>query len=89
MLINTVDSNLGFLVTKPLGMHMQSCNLTSLAGPTSQFLNGTHEFSEWLWWEWPFFNMDQSRSVLPLRSDKAREFGESRREEIRARVFFT
>ena len=39
------------------------------------FLNGTHEFSELVLARMTLL-MDQSRSVLLLRSTKAREFGE-------------
>ena len=47
-----------------------------LAVSTSQnWLNGTHEFSELVLARMALL-MDQSRSVLPLRSVKAREFGE-------------
>ena len=35
----------------------------------------------------PTSRMDQSRSALPLRSDKAREFGELQREQMCARTF--
>ena len=45
------------------------------AGPTTQVLNGRHEFSELVLSRTALL-MDQSRSVLPLRSAKAREFGE-------------
>ena len=50
-------------------------HLPGLAGPTSQFLNVTHEFSELVLARMSLL-MDQSRSVLPLRSAKAREFGD-------------
>ena len=43
--------------------------LSRLAGPTSQFLNGTHEFSELVLARMDLVR-DQSRSVLPLRSAK-------------------
>ena len=46
-----------------------------LAGPNSQFLNETHEFSELVLAGMALL-MDQSHSVLPLRSAKAREYGE-------------
>ena len=49
--------------------------MSGLADPTSQFLNGTREFSELVLF------MHQSRSVLPPRSAKAREFGELWREK--------
>ena len=58
-------------------------HLSRLSGPTSQFLNGTHEFSE-LVLARTVLLMDQSRSVLPLRSAKARELGELWRENVRA-----
>ena len=58
-------------------------HLSRLSGPTSQFLNGTHEFSE-LVLARTVLLMDQSRSVLPLRSAKARELGELSRENVRA-----
>ena len=54
------------------------------AGPTSQFLNGTHEFSGLVPSRMALL-VDQSRSVPPLRSAKAREFGELWRENVRAR----
>ena len=44
--------------------------LSHLIGPTSQFLNGTHEFSELVLARMVLL-MDQSRSVLPLRSANA------------------
>ena len=28
-------------------------HLSVLIDPTSQFLNGTHELTDWLWPEWP------------------------------------
>ena len=59
--------------------------MSGLSGPTSQFLNGTHEFSELVLARMALL-MDQSRSVLPLRSAKAREFGELWRENVRARL---
>ena len=46
--------------------------MSGIAGPTSQFLNGTHEFSELVLARIALL-MDQSRSVLSLRSAKARE----------------
>ena len=46
-----------------------------VSGPTSQFLNGTYELSELVLVRMALL-MDQSRSILPLRSAKAREFGE-------------
>ena len=46
--------------------------MSGLSGPTSQFLNGVHKFSELV--------LDQSRSVLPLQSAKARDFREFWRE---------
>ena len=46
----------------------------------SQFLNGTHEFAELVLIRMALI-MVQSRSVLPLRSAKAREFGELWREK--------
>ena len=52
---------------------MVALHISGLAGP-SQFLNGTHEFSELLLARIVLL-VDQSRSVLPLRSAKAREFG--------------
>ena len=58
-----------------------------LSGPTSQFLNGTHELSELVLARMSLL-MDQSRSVLPLRSAKAREFGELGREKMYACAFF-
>ena len=54
--------------------------MSGLAGPTSQFLNGTHEFSELVLARMTLL-VDQSRSVLPLQSAKAREFGELWREK--------
>ena len=56
-----------------------------LSGPTSQFLNGTHEFSELVLARMVLL-MDQSRSVLPLRSSKAREFRELWRKNVRAHL---
>ena len=44
---------------------------SGLSGPTSQFLNETHDFSELVLAM--VLLMDQSRSVLPLRSAKARD----------------
>ena len=44
----------------------------SLAGPTSQFLNGTHAFSELVLARMALL-MDQSRTLHPLQSAKARE----------------
>ena len=41
--------------------------LSGLAGPTSQFLNGTHELSELVLVRMALL-MDRSRSVLPLRA---------------------
>ena len=55
-------------------------HLSDLAGPTSEFFNGTHEFSGLVLARMSLL-MDQSRSVLPLRSAKAREFGELWREK--------
>ena len=55
-------------------------NLSDLAGPTTQFLNGTHEFSELVLAKMSLL-VDQSRSVLLLRLAKAREFGELRRDK--------
>ena len=46
-----------------------------MVDPTRQFLNVTHELSELVLSRMNLL-MDQSRSVLPLRSAKAREFGE-------------
>ena len=43
---------------------------TRLAGPTSQFLNGTHEFMRLVQARMALF-MDESRSALPLQSAKA------------------
>ena len=60
-------------------------HLSGLYGPTSQFLDGTHEFSELGLAKMALF-MDQSRSVLPLRSAKAREFGELWREKLNERA---
>ena len=48
--------------------------LSGLAGPTSQLLNGTPEFSELVLTRM-VLPIDQSRSVLPLWSAKIREFG--------------
>ena len=50
-----------------------------LTGPTSQFLNGPHEFSDLVLARMALL-MDQSRSVLPLQSAKARKLGELWRE---------
>ena len=50
-------------------------HLSGPAGLTSQFLNETHEFPE-LFLARRVLLMDQSRSVLLLRSAKALEFGE-------------
>ena len=54
--------------------------MSRLVGPTSYFLNGTYEFSELVLARMVLL-MDQSRSVLPLRSAKARVFGELWREK--------
>ena len=51
-----------------------------LSRPTSGFLNGTPELSELVLARMVLF-MDQSRSVLPHRSAKAREFEELWREK--------
>ena len=56
-----------------------------LSSPTSQFLNGTHEFSELVLARMVLF-MYQSRSVLLLRSSKAWEFGELWREKMHVRT---
>ena len=45
---------------------------SGLSGPTSQFLAETHEFSELVLARMVLL-LDQSRSVLPLRSAKARD----------------
>ena len=45
--------------------------LSGLSGPTSQFLNGTHELTELV-----LARMTQLMDLLPLRSAKARTFGE-------------
>ena len=69
--------------TKRKKIHFQSevaLHLFGLTGLTSQFLNGTHEFSELVLARMVLL-MDESRSVLPLRSAKAREFGELWREK--------
>ena len=50
-------------------------HLSGLSGSTIQFLNGTYEFSEQALAKMSLL-MDQSRSVLSLRSVKARELGE-------------
>ena len=55
-------------------------HLSVLSGPTSQFLNGIYEFSE-LVLARMLLLIDQSHSVLPLRSAKAQEFGELWREK--------
>ena len=55
-------------------------HLSGLSGQTSQFLNGTHEFLELVLARMSLL-IDLSRSVLPLRSAKAREFGELWREK--------
>ena len=60
-----------------------SFHLSGLSGPTSQFLNGKHEFSELVLARMALL-MDQSRSVFLLRSPKAGEFGELWRENVRA-----
>ena len=57
--------------------------MSGLTGRTSQLLDGTHEFSELVLARMVLL-VDQSGSVLPLRSAKAREFGELWREEISA-----
>ena len=46
-------------------------HISGLAGPTGQFLKGTHEFSELVLPRMALL-IDQSRSVLPLRSVEAR-----------------
>ena len=53
--------------------------------PVRKFLNGTHEFSELVMARMALLT-DQSRSVLQLRSFKAREFGEWWRENMFARA---
>ena len=58
---------------------------TSVFGLASQFLYGTHEFSELVLARKSLF-MNQSSSVLQLRSAKAREFGELWRQNVRARL---
>ena len=55
-------------------------HLAELARPTTQLLNETHKFSELVLTRMVLL-MDQSRSVLPLRSAKAREVGELWREK--------
>ena len=50
---------------------IRDIHLFSLAGPTGQCLNGTHKFSELV-----LTRIALSRSVLPLRSAKARESGQ-------------
>ena len=64
-----------FKIDQQTTVVFQISNSSGLAGLTSQFLNGAHEFSE-LGLANMVLLMDQSRSVLPLRSAKAREFGE-------------
>ena len=64
---------------------MFAFHLSGLSGPTSQFLNRTQEFSELVLPRMTLL-MDQSRSVLPLWSAKARKFGELWRENVRARL---
>ena len=49
--------------------------LSGLAGPTVWFFNGTYEFAELLLARMSLL-MDQNHLILPLRSAKAREFGE-------------
>ena len=49
-------------------------HLSGLSGPTSQFLNEKYVFSELVMTRMALV-MDRSRSVLPLRSAKTREFG--------------
>ena len=61
---------------------MVTSHLSGLSSPTSQFLNGTHEFSELILVRMTLL-VDQSRSVLLLRSAKALE----RLEELYARAF--
>ena len=56
-----------------------------MAGPTSQLLNGTYEFSELVLARMALLT-DQTRSALRLRSAKAREFGEFWRENVGARL---
>ena len=60
-------------------------HLYGLSGPTSQFLNGTNEFSELVLARMSLL-MEQRSSVLPLRSAKAREFGKLWRENVHARL---
>ena len=55
-------------------------HMSRLACPTSQFLNGTHKFSELVLARMAM-PMDQSHSVFPLWLAKVREFGELWREK--------
>ena len=48
-------------------------HLPGLSGPSSQFLNETHKFSQLVLARMALL-MDQSRSVLSFRSAKAGEF---------------
>ena len=57
-----------------------------MSGLTSQLLNGTYEFSELALARMALL-MDHSRSVLPLKSAKAQEFGKLRREKMYTRSF--
>ena len=53
--------------TKAIHLSEVTLHLSSLAGPTSQFINGKHEFSELVMARMALL-INKSRSVLPLRS---------------------
>ena len=82
--------NFLLLILKRLGLVMRDKGrfLFVRSNHWVQFLNGTHEFSELVAAKMALL-MDQSRSVLPLRWGKAREFGELWREKLCARALLT
>ena len=70
-----------FVLEIKISNSMVTSHLSGLSSPTSQFLNGMHEFSELILVRMTLL-VDQSRSVLLLRSAKALE----RLEELYARA---
>ena len=59
--------------------------LSGLVGPTSQFSNGMHELSELVLARMVLL-MDQSRSVLPIRSVKRGNLEKYGGSNVRARL---
>ena len=59
-------------------------HLPGLSGPTNQFLNGTHEFSQLVLPRMALL-VDQRHSILPFTSAKARKFEELWRENCTRR----